>query len=91
MLKQAETKRIFRKWNELLGRILFVPSSLEKQLGEFLREKRGEMTFVQFSKKLGLPPSTLHRLENGEQSITLRRLQQVIKRLNVKLSDIFKG
>ena len=66
-----------------------MPASLEKQLGDFLRKSRGEMTFAQFSKKLGLPPSTLHRLENGEQSITLRRLQQVMKRLNVRLSDIF--
>ena len=47
------------------------------------------MTYAEFSKKLGLPPSTLHRLEAGEQSITLRRLQQVMSRLKCGLSDIF--
>jgi len=49
------------------------------------------MTFAQFSRKLGLPPSTLYRLEMGEQSITLRRLQQIMNRLSCKLSDIFQG
>ncbi len=38
---------------------------------------------------LGLPPSTLHRLEHGDQSITLRGLQQIMKRLKCGLSDIF--
>jgi hypothetical protein len=38
---------------------------------------------------LGLPPSTLHRLERGDQSITLRGLQQIMKRLKRSLPDIF--
>jgi hypothetical protein len=38
---------------------------------------------------LGLPPSTLHRLERGDQSITLRGLQQIMKRRKCGLSDIF--
>jgi DNA-binding Xre family transcriptional regulator len=38
---------------------------------------------------LGLPPSTLHRLERGDQSITLRGLQQIMKRLKCGLQDIF--
>jgi DNA-binding Xre family transcriptional regulator len=37
-----------------------------------------------------LPPSTLHRLENADQSITLRALQQIMKRLKCGLSDIFR-
>jgi hypothetical protein len=44
---------------------------------------------VQFSRKLGLPRSTIFRLENCEQSVTLGRLQQIMDRLKVKLSDIF--
>ena len=47
------------------------------------------MTFAQFSKKTGLPRSTLFRLENGEQSITLGRLQQIMDRLKVELEDVF--
>lgn len=63
--------------------------SLEKQLSKFLRTQRGEMTFADFSRKLGLPPSTLHRLEQCQQSITLRGLQQIMKRLKCGLRDIF--
>lgn len=64
---------------------------LEKQLAEFLKKERGAMSYVVFSKKVGLTPSTLFRLENGQQSITLGRLQQVMDRLKVRLGDIFEG
>jgi transcriptional regulator with XRE-family HTH domain len=66
-----------------------VRASLEQQLGRFLRARRGEQTYAQFSKKLGVPPSTLHRLERGDQSITLRGLRQILRRLKCRLADIF--
>lgn len=66
-----------------------MPSRLDKQLARFIREQRGEMTFATFSKKIGLPPSTIHRLENGDQSITLGRLQLVSDRLKCTLADVF--
>ena len=48
------------------------------------------MTFAQFSRKAGLPPSTIHRLENGTQSLTLKKLELVLKGLKCKASDVFK-
>jgi transcriptional regulator with XRE-family HTH domain len=66
-----------------------VPSALDKKLARFIREQRGEMTFAQFSKKVGLPPSTIFRLERCEQSITLGRLQQIMDRLKCSLTDVF--
>lgn len=66
-----------------------MPSALDKKLAKFIREQRGEMTFAQFSKKLGLPASTIFRLEHGEQSVTLGRLQQIMDRLKCTLSDVF--
>jgi transcriptional regulator with XRE-family HTH domain len=48
------------------------------------------MPFAEFSRKTGLPASTLHRLENGDQSITLGRLDTVMKRLKVTLADVFE-
>jgi transcriptional regulator with XRE-family HTH domain len=66
-----------------------VPSPLDKKLAKFLRQQRGEMTFAQFSKKLGLPPSAIFRLERGEQSVTLGRLQQILDRLKCTLDDVF--
>jgi len=47
------------------------------------------MTFSQFSRKVGLPVSTIFRLERGEQSITLGKLQQIMDRLKCGLHDIF--
>jgi transcriptional regulator with XRE-family HTH domain len=63
---------------------------LEVQLAAFLKKTRGSMSFAEFSKKTGLTPSTLFRLENGQQSITLGRLEQVMIRLKVSLWDIFQ-
>ena len=47
------------------------------------------MTFAQFSKKVGLPPSTIFRLERCEQSITLGRLDLVLSKLKCSLGDVF--
>ncbi len=66
-----------------------VPSSLDKLLADFLRQRRGEQTFAEFSRKLGLSPATLYRLERCEQSVTLGRLQQIMARLNCGLADVF--
>ncbi len=66
-----------------------VAASLEKQLARFLKERRGDLTYAQFSRKLGFPPSTLHRLEQGAQSITLRGLQQILRKLKCGLHDVF--
>jgi transcriptional regulator with XRE-family HTH domain len=72
-----------------MGQKRRVPSPLDKQLADFLRRQRGGQTFAEFSRKLGLPPSTLHRLEQCEQSVTLGRLHQITVRLKCRLRDIF--
>jgi transcriptional regulator with XRE-family HTH domain len=71
------------------GVVPTAPTSLDKQLAAFLKKERGTMSFAEFSRKTGLPVSTLHRLENGDQSITLGRLDGVLKRLKVTLKDVF--
>ena len=63
---------------------------LDKQLAAFLRKKRGEMSFAEFGKKTGLTKSTLFRLEQGEQSITLRRLHDILQRLKCSINDVFR-
>ena len=64
-------------------------SPLDKKLARWLREQRGDMTFAQFSKKVGLPPSTIFRLERCEQSITLGRLDGVLSKLKCSWADVF--
>jgi len=67
-----------------------VASPLDKQLAAFLRKARGQQTFAAFAKKLGVPPSTLHRLESAQQSVTLGKLEQIMKRLKCSLGEIFE-
>ncbi len=66
-----------------------VAQRLAKQLGAFLRKKRGNLTYQQFSRKMGISDSTLHRLEMGEQNVTLKTLEQICSRLKCKVSDLF--
>ncbi len=62
---------------------------LAKQLGAFLRKKRGGLTYEQFSRKVGISDSTLHRMELGQQNVTLKTLEQICSRLKCSISDIF--
>ena len=62
---------------------------LAKQLGAFLRRKRGNLTYQQFSRKIGISDSTLHRLEMGEQNVTLKTLEHLSDRFHCKISDLF--
>jgi transcriptional regulator with XRE-family HTH domain len=65
--------------------------TLDKQLAIFLRKRRGEITYAAFARKLGITPSSLFRLENCQQSITLKTLQQIMDRLKCSWFDIFPG
>ena len=59
------------------------------QLGKFLRQRRGEMTYAQFARKIGISISSLQRMENGIQNVTLDTLETVARRLKASLRDIF--
>jgi DNA-binding Xre family transcriptional regulator len=67
-----------------------VAQRFAKQLGAFLRTKRGRLTYAQFAKKLGISDASLHRMEMGEQNVTLKSLEQITERLKCKVSDIFQ-
>jgi len=63
--------------------------SFDKDLAAFLRKRRGETPYAAFAKKLGITPSSLFRLENCEQSVTLKTLQQICDRLKVDIHIVF--
>lgn len=62
---------------------------LDKQFGRFLRQKRGEASYAMFARQLGISPSTLYRLETGEQSVTLGKLEDILKKLKAGTTDVF--
>jgi DNA-binding Xre family transcriptional regulator len=62
---------------------------MQKQLGQFLRKRRGEMTLPAYARKLGISSSSLHRMEMGEQNVTLKTLELLLKRLKCKAADVF--
>lgn len=64
---------------------------LDGQLARFLREQRGDLSYVQFAKKIGVGHMTARRLESGEHHITLRKLEVILDRLKMKLSDVFQS
>jgi transcriptional regulator with XRE-family HTH domain len=66
-----------------------VRQKLRKQLAAFLKKARGEMTFAQFEKRMGISASTLHRIELGDQNVTIDTLEQIKERLKVSMADIF--
>ena len=63
---------------------------LPKKLAKFMQEKRGDLTFEQFSEKLGISSTSLHRIERCKQNVTLETLQKICDRLKCKTADIFK-
>lgn len=63
--------------------------SMQKQLGQFLRIRRGEMTLPAFARKLGISSPSLHRIEMGEQNVTLTTLERLLKRLKCGVTDVF--
>ena len=64
---------------------------MELQLAAFLKKERNGATYASFSRRMKIPVGTLHRIENGEQSASLYVLDQIVRRLDVPLTEIFKN
>jgi DNA-binding Xre family transcriptional regulator len=73
----------------LARHIIRVAASMQKQLGQFLRKKRGEMSYPAFARRVGISSASLHRMEMGEQNVTLKTLEYILKRFKCRASDIF--
>jgi transcriptional regulator with XRE-family HTH domain len=63
--------------------------SLQKQLGRYLRLRRGGLSLPAFARKMGISSSSLQRIEIGEQNVTLKTLELLLKRLKCRWSDVF--
>jgi transcriptional regulator with XRE-family HTH domain len=63
--------------------------SLEKAFSKFLKTLRGDRSYAQLAKELGIAESTLYRLINGGQSATLRGVENVLQKLELSPADVF--
>jgi transcriptional regulator with XRE-family HTH domain len=63
----------------------------DRMFAAFLRQKRGELTYRAFSRKLGVSYVALHHWENQQRSASIGNLCLVAKRLKCSLQDIFPG
>jgi transcriptional regulator with XRE-family HTH domain len=66
-----------------------VQRNLDRDIGRYLRKARGSLSYADFSKKVGVSYTTLHRIERGEHHITLNKLETILNRLKIKLKDVF--
>jgi transcriptional regulator with XRE-family HTH domain len=62
---------------------------LDKKFASFLKKKRGDLSYRDFAKRIGIDAATLHRLENNQRSITLTALHPIMTRLKCSFSEIF--
>jgi DNA-binding Xre family transcriptional regulator len=68
-----------------------MPHRLRQQLAEYLRKARGDQTYAQFGRRIGMSSSSLQRLEMADQNITIDSLEKLIRRLKCNVADIFPG
>jgi len=61
---------------------------LMRRIAKRFKELRGEMSQLEFSKKIGISQSSLNRIENREQNISLYVMEQVANRLKMDIKDL---
>lgn len=60
-----------------------------ERLARRVAQMRGDIPMRQYAEKLGVSKSMLHRLEAGEQNITLDSLEALCKRMGVDIAEVF--
>ena len=60
-----------------------------RRIAKRFKELRGDQSQLEFSKKIGISQSSLNRIENREQNISLYVMEQVASRLKMDIKDLF--
>jgi len=63
----------------------------DRELANFLRQQQGDQTATQYAQRLGLHRSTYYKILALDQSVTLRKLGEMMDRMGWKFENIFKG
>jgi len=62
---------------------------LRRRLAMFIRQRRGAMPQREFARRIGVAQSTIMRIENQEQNVTLKTLEQLCEAFKVEVADLF--
>jgi len=64
-------------------------AQLRARLAIFIRERRGASPQRAFARKTGLAQSTIMRIENEDQNVTLETLEQLCRVFHVDIDELF--
>ena len=59
-------------------------------LGRNIRARRGDLSLRDFSRKLGVSKSELHRIESGLQNVSISTIELLCARLKCGIADLFE-
>jgi transcriptional regulator with XRE-family HTH domain len=62
---------------------------LRSRLAAFIRQRRGSMPQRMFARKTGLAQSSIMRIENEDQNVTLETLEILCKTFHVDVAELF--
>ncbi|MCA9444823.1 MAG: helix-turn-helix transcriptional regulator [Candidatus Omnitrophica bacterium] len=62
---------------------------LAQRLAKRIREERGDTPQMHFCRKLGISNTSLHRIEMGDQNVSLKTLEVLCERLKCDVGDLF--
>ena len=62
---------------------------LRERLAKFIREKRGETPQREFARKIGVAQSTIMRIENLDQNVTIKTLENLCRAFHADIGDLF--
>ncbi len=64
-------------------------ASLEVAIAEYLSALRGERSYKALADELGIAESTVNRLIEGDQSATLQKIEEILRKKGLSLTDVF--
>ncbi|PQA87195.1 helix-turn-helix domain-containing protein [Hyphococcus luteus] len=63
-------------------------AGFRENLAENIRKRRGNLTQEAFAKRIGIDQSSVNRIEQGEQNVTIDTLELLCKRLKCKAGEL---
>jgi len=62
---------------------------LRERLARFIRERRGDIPQREFARKIGVAQSTIMRIENLDQNVTIKTLESLCSAFHADIGDLF--